>query len=749
MKKRRKIKLKYKKDRVLLSDVLPYELPIIMSNRTLYRFCVKNKICYNPISNMLSWNVNMDDASFEVLKLLFRPAFDPKFPIPTPSAGKAVLLKYSTSPFIIRILHKETDFRSLSLIHPAMQIGMVEFYDQYKSLLLHYNTRSSFSLRYPKKIASFFYYKDRLHESLLGTKKDKIELFFNEYENLKTFFSYKKYTQIYKFYDDYRFQRAEKRFSNLLRFDIQKCFDSIYTHSIAWATQGGKSAYKKTFCSKDTSSFGGIFDTVMQRLNSNETNGIVIGPEFSRIFAEIILQHIDRSVEYQLEQEGINLGLDYQLYRYVDDYFLFFNDKNVKDRIHELFNLNLEEYRLKIGREKTKEYVRPFLTDISRAKIRIDKLIKEWESFKSSDKNKEDIESADEDEEDKDKIYDNEDSEKKIFIPDLTKLDKILSSDGYYPFKVLKFNREYQDILISVGVNAKDILNYTLSCMTTRIEKELRRFNVHYRYLKLTILCKNGVSDELRKQCADRLKSIENQLTRYLSETIESSFFIFSFNRRITSTLKLSQLLNSIIIFLTGEIRWNGKFICKRFGKEIKHTVFDRIQNEVVDIFKRSKCHEYAQLEVLYLLVIMRAIDSTHPIPAQILLEYLGMKDPKKKLPLNSIAINVLLYYIGNKRQYRELKGMLIDNILHTIRNKDIQDVHKDAESMIYVLDLACCPYVENYHKENIMNSMGLQQDEITNLLDFGQKQKYFFTKWKGVNLTKELAAKLSQEVYS
>ena len=42
--RRKKIRLKYKKSRVLLSDTLPYELPFIFTNRYFYRFVVKNKV---------------------------------------------------------------------------------------------------------------------------------------------------------------------------------------------------------------------------------------------------------------------------------------------------------------------------------------------------------------------------------------------------------------------------------------------------------------------------------------------------------------------------------------------------------------------------------------------------------------------------------------------------------------------------------------------------------------------------------
>lgn len=44
MKRRKKIKLQYKKERVVFSDILPYELPIIFSNRYFYRFLVNNPL---------------------------------------------------------------------------------------------------------------------------------------------------------------------------------------------------------------------------------------------------------------------------------------------------------------------------------------------------------------------------------------------------------------------------------------------------------------------------------------------------------------------------------------------------------------------------------------------------------------------------------------------------------------------------------------------------------------------------------
>ncbi len=52
--------------------------------------------------------------------------------------------------------------------------------------------------------------------------------------------------------------------------------------------------------------FAGKFDRLMQQMDYNEANGIIIGPEFSRIFAELILQSVDRALcsELQSKAEG-------------------------------------------------------------------------------------------------------------------------------------------------------------------------------------------------------------------------------------------------------------------------------------------------------------------------------------------------------------------------------------------------------------------------------------------------------------
>ncbi len=285
MRKRKKIKLSYSKERVLFSDVLPYECPIIFSNRYLYRFLAKylwvgeEQKVDNITWNVLKQSKRLDEKdAYAFASLLFGCYEKDK---------RIGILQHRLNalfyPYQFNIAHKTNKNRTLSIIHPYNQWQVVEFYDQYKHSILYLCNQSKYSIRKPHKIAQYFYYRDRLHRRLSGHESDKVELFFNEYENLKTYFSYEKYSNIYKFYEDYRYQRAEKKFKHLVKFDLQSCFDSIYTHTISWATAGGADKVK-VLPGYHGSWVGDAFDNLMQSINARETNGIVIGPEFSRIF---------------------------------------------------------------------------------------------------------------------------------------------------------------------------------------------------------------------------------------------------------------------------------------------------------------------------------------------------------------------------------------------------------------------------------------------------------------------------------
>lgn len=730
--KRKKIRLKYKKERVLLSDMLPYELPLIFSNRYFYRFLVKNGIHVN--GDKIIWNENVSDGTLQILAFILGANMSNMKVNGYVTCNDSSLKKnFQTIPFSYRILHKPTKSRELSLIHPRNQILMVDFYDRYKSLMLYYCSLDKYSLRYPNKVACYFYYRDKLHKTLIGRKTDSLELFFNEYENLRTFFSYKRYNNIYKFYEDYRYQRAEKKFAHLLKFDIQGCFDSIYTHSIAWATGGGKDIYKESFRSEDNT-FGSKWDRQMQLMNYNETNGIVIGPEFSRIFAEVIFQHVDSSVAHSLKKEKYDFERDYVCYRYVDDYFFFYNDEACRKKAIELFDEKLKEFKLAISAEKTHEFSRPFITDITRAKIRIDKLIdNELQYHSVQNLTEENIE------DEADTVDENIES-----TLNLSLLETAIDDKDWLHFNSRKFNQTFKSILVECNVEAKDVINYTLSRLGNKLSSDIKKFDKNFKVLSR--IMSNVDYTEYHSKIQKAKQKKEDMIVAFMEELLDVTFFLYASNKRVNTTLKVINILNLIIIHLDNDYEIKGENVVK-YSDNARDIVFKKIQDELSLVLKTTSVEPNTQLETLFFLIINKQLRSKYHFGNIELTKYLQRFAEDDSL--NALSIIILLYYYGNESRYSSLKLKLVEKIKKKYKSESLDFKRKSAEFCILTLDLITCPYLTYQNKKEIVDLIGINEPELKLMQNHLRTQKYMFTKWTKIDITKELSAKISQEVYA
>ena len=723
MRKRKKIKLSYSKERVLFSDVLPYECPIIFSNRYLYRFFAKylwvgeeqkvNSIKCNVLTQ--SKRLKEKDANAFAALLLGCYKKDQKA---GPLQHRLNALFY---PYHFNIAHKPNKKRTLSIIHPYNQWQIVDFYEQYKYSILYFCNQSKYSLRKPHKIAQYFYYRDRLHKKLLGHKSDKVELFFNEYENLKTYFSYEEYSNIYKFYEDYRYQRAEKKFKHLVKFDLQSCFDSIYTHTISWATSGGADKVK-VLPGYQGSWVGDAFDNLMQSVNARETNGIVIGPEFSRIFAEIILQYIDRKVEQELLEEKLYQKSNYECYRYVDDYFLFYNEEKDKNLFMESLTKWLKEFKLQLSPSKTEEFERPFITKVTIAKQRFDDLFNDifstplWEEVELKWNN----ETEDEDwDEDKDIL------EKKFNL--------------YLPAN--KVNAQIKAIVRECGIEYRDIANYLLEKMSQRLDTFLNRYEMGFKKYE-RLMSKKDIDKEDVEIHAQR---VQRKLTIYLISLIDVAFFIFNSNRQVNTTLKLQKIMNTLVIYAKrhGNFKTNPEVRFQTISKDI---IFKKIQDEIALVLNTTDSHRNTLHESLYLLILAKELGSAYLFSPEIIQSFIEKSELQYKL----FACIILMYYYANHHYYASLKKLLKEEIRKKYRLVAESERKRNSELTILTADMMTCPFVDDAYKQSLLRLMGITETEDQRMiLRFAKKQKYIFTRWTMFDLNKELQAKISQEVYS
>jgi hypothetical protein len=727
MRKRKKIKLSYSKERVLFSDVLPYECPIIFSNRYLYRFFSKylwvgkERRVDNSTWNVLTQSKRLDERDANAFAALLFGCYEKEEKIGTLQHRLNALFY----PYHFNIAHKRNKNRTLSIIHPYSQWKVVEFYNQYNYSILYLCNQSKYSLRKPHKIAQYFYYRDRLHRKLLGHNSDRVELFFNEYENMKTYFSYDKYSNIYKFYEDYRYQRAEKKFKYLVKFDLQSCFDSIYTHTISWATAGGADKVK-VLPGYHGSWVGDAFDNLMQSVNARETNGIVIGPEFSRIFSEIILQYIDQKVEQELLKEGLHHKSTYECYRYVDDYFLFYNDGKNRDRFMETLTKWLREFRLQISPSKTEEFERPFITKVTMAKQRIDHLfsgifsIPLWEEVESNL----DVEKEDETE------YDDLDKDREI-------LDKKFNI--YLPAN--KVNAQIKAIVRECEIEYRDIANYLLERMSQRLDAFLNRYEMGFKKYERLILKEKTNKDKVEIQA----QRVQRKLTSYLVSLIEVAFFVFNSNRQVNTTLKLQKVMNTIVIYAKrhGDFKSNPEVRFQTISKDI---IFKKIQDEIALVLATTDSHRNTLHESLYLLILARELGYAYLLSPEVIKSFID----KSELQYNLFACIILLYYYANHKCYDEQKDLLKNEISKKYSLVAESERKRNSELTVLTADMMTCPFVEDTYKQDLLTLMGITEIEDQRMIiRFAKKQKYIFTRWTMFDLNKELQAKISQEVYS
>ncbi len=730
MMKKKKIKksLKYSKNRVVLSDTLPYETPLTFSNRHFYNFLDQYEVDFiKEGSEKFSFAKQDNVKKGAVIEQFMKILFD----LSNGSVNNVITIDRDSKksenrkiPFVYRITHKEKDYRELAIPHPKSQVELVTFYEKYKELILYYSKESKFSIRKPFSVAKFVFNNDKLNKKNAGDENDFIESDGKEYENLKNFFTYKKYSNIYQFYEDYHYHRSEKKYDKMFKFDIAKCFDSIYTHSISWAIFNKEIVKDNISVSNQT--FPGQFDNFMQSVNYGETNGIIIGPEFSRIFAELILQQIDKSVETDLRKDDkLFYKTDYEVYRYVDDFFVFYNDDNTKDKILSRYKLNLKEYKMSISESKTHYYNKPLITELTIAKEKMGDLFSK-------------------------KI--------KFSIEDYTEDDGVLKKLNFECDSNHLITR-FKILVKESKVEYKDIMNYTLAIINKRVERSINKFENYYSGL-VNLKSKRELTEEQLKKMVKQ----EKAFTDFIIEILDFTFFLYTVAPRVNSTIKLSNILSAVMLYYKGKYKFNAGNplspkeykLFSRFDEQNsnRELIFKKISDEINLILLNNKSEKHIQIETLYLFIILRELGKNYKLTQTDLLAYFKLKRNESTNSFefdfepNYFVITVLLFYIRNTHGFEEVKKAIKTAIINKIKNVDEDKRKKSAELVLLFFDILVCPFVDNKFKRYIMDLFNIPVLLHFDILNFKKEKKYWFTKWDNFNLSKELTAKKSLQVY-
>lgn len=204
------MRIKLRKERVLLSDLLPYETPITFSNRFFYDFVIRNQVSADQ--NSVSWK-HTDETSDAFICMIFglenKEISKNKIEDGRKKHNDDKI--YITIPFNYGISHKNSSFRMLSVMHPKNQIQAINFYDHYKEIIIYYSQISNYSLRAPSRIATTNRFNDERKSGSIMLARPLDKEGDNKYKNLKSFFGYRKISNIHQFFESREYHSCEQR----------------------------------------------------------------------------------------------------------------------------------------------------------------------------------------------------------------------------------------------------------------------------------------------------------------------------------------------------------------------------------------------------------------------------------------------------------------------------------------------------------------------------------------------------------
>lgn len=681
MAKRRRVRLSRSHFTPILTETLPFEVPVSFSNVGLYEYLISTGASFSSSGIELG---PRDDAKYLISTILFgrQPAIEQW------SAGATMSVKFPlerTSPLQYRVRHDRHPFRQLSIPHPGSQLAVAHFYIEHGSALLQLLRRPSFSVRSPTSRASVVSVRDSIFTQLEDRSRHGVEVEAREYEYLTSFFKYNEHRFIFRLFSSRRFRRLERRYPVLLSLDVERCFESFYTHTASWAYNGRDrvKAKMRSFASFNRT-LGDRLDKLMQSMNDLETRGLLIGPEFSRLFAEVVFQAVDREVERDLAARGLQKGDHYEALRYVDDYFVFAASEEVARRVQDSVDRVLGNYRLYLNPQKRSLTVTPRVNYMDSAKSRVQRVISE-------------------------------------------NLDVILSEDALgtrvIDRTVARTNRIRQDISALIPADGDlvgPISSFAISILEERLSEVLGRV---LRY------------NERRGGTAQTVRS---DLVRQLGDLVELYFWLYDLAPRVANAVKVVRSL--------AEARKACKVLVD--SRSVRAGLDSLISSACIATMERFALTEDNSVESLFFLDLL-ADTGIDVAVAERALAAAGMKRediPATPVWFNPLVVFELMRLTGARAELSWAHDALVAHALGRVVARKEGDV-PDASVAYFALGLLGSPHVEDSVKLEVARvfdkkaGASLARSAADHVTDW-------FVDWDEIDLHERLLRKRVRDIY-
>jgi hypothetical protein len=647
--------------------------------------------------------------------------------IPAPSA-----------PLVFKIPKGPTKTRDLALVHPRCYWGIAQFYKKYAWTICQYAARSAISLRRPVRISLSKRTVKSAEVDSAPQSKAEVDLVNQDFAKSysSTFFAYKSFQRSYKFFESEMFAKLERRFQYLVTLDIAQCFGSIYTHSISWALHS-KLSTKQSMAfyfnnPKRLPAFADNFDRLMQCMNWNETNGIVVGSELSRVFAELILQAVDASVLERLKVE--HEANQFAIYRYVDDYYLFGNDTKLLERCVSLLENALGEYKLHLNPAKQQRIERPFITAKGVAIVQADTEMNSfWDALRRKPKKTDGAQSAGGTVSDKnspksteDKATDHEtgtdDAGSQQVSLEITPMKRVAIKKIRNKTKLLlRTVQKIRAICHGSGDGYHLVANYVVSAVSKRTEILFRENEGYW----------------------------NSNATSALAVMIELMFHMHV-------VAPSSSNSNHITLCCIRAVNHLEKYHRPALPL-VKRLIFDNIVRFLE--MQSESLHGPGSVESLNMIIALSKLGTEFCVPDPQLLKWVNIDAKLEKLPYFSVV--TILYYMRDRDEYADLKSQLVEAVIKRFNELQYEEIFNEAESTYLAMDVVACPFVAFADRTRLMSrllqvlpstlfrgSKSHTEDDAKEGVQVLEKGG-FCVDWKSSELTRILNRKILTSVYT
>lgn len=660
--------------RVLLSEVLPYELPFFFSFKDFYYFADRARLAISDDGSISKKSHKMPHEVWSNVMV-----------------GMLNECKQRHKSFTYGINKDgKSKGRKLVLVHPYVALEIVKFYKEYAGFILNSCCRSNYSLRHPTKIA---YNRKKVQgETSLKdiTEEETVKL-------PRNYFLYEPIKNINIFYEGSLLERLESKFSHMYITDMKHCFDNIPANRMAEA------AYLTDKVNLSFGTFAANAKRIMKDMTNGEDN-VAIGPEFSRVFAEIILQKIDIEIESEMEAKDLVQQKDYACFRYVDDCFFFYNDENVKKQFVNIQDNVLKSWELSLNKDKSKDYSLPYITPITKAKDQVIAMLDGVFEFR--------LETA------KGLVHINEG----IY-------DNPLQMSSHNCIKTIK------SIIATKDVDISKITSFLLYQLQKRLVSTLDRLDTLLREYQEAE--KDMLLDMEGKKI---LRRYERSTVSFLCQLAQFIFFVFRADTRMSTSIRVVSILDIIIRYTENKLFKDSD---AAFFNSNRNVLYKTIHDELVLILRNKKLDCYCGLEICNVLSIMNDLPDNFAISSNIMLDFIGDAFDNLDREINFLMAFALL---------KSLKDSSIADPNNIIRDKILDWLIKRLETKEWDLGDAECFYIiSGLMPLKIINSEKkttiINHYENVDMMKLESGRSPFF-QWKGASLRKACDEKFAVDVY-